>query len=183
MLRSMGTFFLVILASLSIILAVLGMILVPTHPMTWIFIAIIIAIPFIYNIIFSTRYLTWKENYNVGNKTIDDEHKKLLGIINHLTVAAYHDTGSELEEKTLAELVTYTTYHLEHEEKLMQENNYPDLEACKQKHAEIIEQANQLMDNYKTSKLDLTEVLKPIRTVLIEHINDTDKQFFNSIKE
>lgn len=183
MLRAIGTFALVILGAISIVIAGLGMILAPTHPLTWIIIVIIISIPFIYNIIFSTRFLTWKEKYNVGNETIDNDHKKLIGIINQLTTAAYHDTGSELEKKTLEELVTYTILHLEREEKLMQDNNYPDLDACKQKNAEIIGQANQLKDNYNTSNLALIDVLKPIKTVLIEHINDTDKQFFNSIKK
>ena len=122
MFRAIGAFGLVILIIIAIASAFLGMILAPDHPLTWIFVAIIIAIPFIYNAIFSTRFLSWKDEYNTGNEEIDNEHKKLIGIINQLITMAYHDTGLAAETATLDELVTFTASHIEHEEKLMQEN-------------------------------------------------------------
>ena len=131
MIKAMGTLGLVLLTVVALVMVGLGFLLGPTHPLPWIMVLVVIAIPFIHNKIVASRYLVWKDEYSVGIEAMDDDHKKLLNLINQLQTAVHYYTGKEFEEKALDELVDYTKTHFKREELLLEENDYADLEAHK----------------------------------------------------
>ncbi len=69
--------------------------------------------------------LTWKKEYSVGVRIIDNEHKQLIAMINK----AYKSVENMEEEKIMVELVEemrkYAMTHFATEEKLMELYNYP----------------------------------------------------------
>jgi hemerythrin len=54
------------------------------HPVPWIILAVMIAIPIYSNRKEKSFYVTWKDEYSVGIEAIDDDHKQLLYLINQL---------------------------------------------------------------------------------------------------
>lgn len=178
MFRSLGTFSLVILMVSALVMVGLGFLMGPTHPLPWIMLIVLIAIPFIHNKFVGNRYLVWKDEYSVGIEEMDNDHKRLLNLINQLQTAVHYYTGKEFEEKALDELVDYTKTHFSKEEKLMADNGYADLEAHKLQHKEFIDQVNHFIKQYKeNSDVTISDTLKFLKEWLIKHINGTDKEY------
>ncbi len=178
MFRSLGTLGMVLLMVVALVMVGLGFLLGPTHPLPWIMLAMTIAIPFIHNKNASKEYLVWKDEYSVGIEEMDNDHKKLLNLINQLQTAVHYYTGKEFEEKALDELVDYTKTHFQKEEKLMADNDYADLEAHKIQHQQFIEKVSSAIEQYKTnSDVTIIDTLKFLKEWLIKHINGTDKEY------
>ena len=56
-------------------------------------------------------FYEWQDSFSVGNKTMDEQHKKMIGILNQL-----HDAMSEGKPTNeigliVSEMVDYTKFH------------------------------------------------------------------------
>ena len=185
MFRALGTFGMVLLIVTIIVMVAIGFgIMGPSHPLPWIMLIIGAAIPFIHNKIAGSRYLVWKDEYSVGIEEMDNDHKKLLNLINQLQTAVNYYTGREFELKALDELVDYTKTHFKKEEKLMEDNGYADLEAHKLLHEQFITKVNDVLEAYrKDADLALADTLVFLKDWLIKHINGTDKEYGKVLNE
>ena len=74
-------------------------------------------------------YIAWKDFYRVNNPLLDSEHKQIIENINELYVAMNSPMDSVAKKHVLERLVEYTQTHFDHEEKIMQEVDYPDFAA------------------------------------------------------
>lgn len=72
------------------------------------------------------RLLSWNEGYSVGIQEIDDQHKRIIGMINGLYKAIEKGAAENTINKTLHALVDYTQTHFLFEERLLREAGYPD---------------------------------------------------------
>lgn len=140
--------------------------------------AVLLAIPLANKWLTSKRFVEWKDELSVGIGSIDDDHKKLLSLINNLQTAVYYPTGEAFERQALKELVDYTKYHFEREEKLMRDNDYPEFEEHKRQHEAMIARVTGCMTAYEKDREgtidDLTRFLK---TWLVKHIAGTDQKY------
>jgi hemerythrin len=117
-----------------IVAVILGVAISPGNPLTWLLIAALVSLPYIYRKMTSRQYVQWKDEYSVGIESIDSQHKKLLGLINSLQTAVNYKTGEAFEREALDELVDYTKTHFKFEEDMMEQNGYPEFtthRACK----------------------------------------------------
>ena len=167
--------------------AVIGLIIVAiflgflsslTNPVSWILIAVLVLIPVLYKRKANPQKVQWREEYSVGIEHIDDDHKKLIGLLNNFTIAYDYAMSESFEKEALNELISYTKYHFSREEKLMEDNEYPDLIAHKAQHKVMIEQVEGFVHLYNEKGHDaLDEISKFLADWLINHINGTDKQY------
>ena len=169
----------VALLILTLILAViLGLMAGPTSPVTWILVALLVAIPFINKKLVAKNYVEWKDEYSVGIDSIDLQHKKLLGLINQLQTAVNHSTGEAFEHEVLDALVDYTKTHFTYEEGLLVQNDYPDYGPHKAQHEEMIKEVEQVLAGYKNDPdAAMEEAVDYLKNWLINHINGTDKKY------
>jgi len=167
------------LLMLSLITAViLGLMAGPTSPLTWVLVAILVAIPFIHRKLSAKSFITWKDEYSVGLDSIDQQHKKLINLINQLTTAVDYSTGEEFEREALAELVDYTKTHFTFEEGLMEDNGYPDFEAHKAQHRLMMAEVEAVLAEYEQDHdAAMRHACNYLQEWLINHINGTDKQY------
>ena len=109
--------------------------------------------------------ITWSEEYSVGVEELDRQHKKIIEVINELNQNTDLNSRSEKLHNLLGRIIIYAQKHLDYEEKLLKENNYPDLENHLQKH-----------DNYKLQVSDfaveILEYREGLSTQLIEYLNE-----------
>ena len=176
--KGISMFLLSILILALLVMIVLGFMLGFTHPLPWILIGVLILVPYIHDKIVSKRFVTWKDSYSVGIASIDQDHKKLLGMINQLQTAAHYHTDDDMIEQTLNDLVDYTKYHFAREEDMMREHNYPDFDAHKQQHEEMVKQVVKFIDEYRVDKTrTIDNVTMYLKTWLINHINGSDQQY------
>ena len=167
------------LLMLSLITAViLGLMAGPTSPLTWTLVAILVAIPFIHRKLSAKSFITWKDEYSVGLDSIDQQHKKLINLINQLTTTVDYSTGEEFEREALAELVDYTKTHFTFEEGLMEDNGYPDFEAHKAQHRLMIAEVEAVLAEYEQDHdAAMRHACNYLQEWLINHINGTDKKY------
>lgn len=157
---------------------ILGFMAGPTSPLTWILVAILIAIPFLHRKLSARSYLEWKDEYSVGIDSIDQQHRRLVNLINQLHTAVTYSTGEEFEREALDELVDYTKTHFTYEEGLMEQNGYPDFDAHKAQHNQMIEKVGEVLAEYeKDQDTAMNNALSYLSDWLINHINGTDKQY------
>jgi len=120
----------------------------------------------------------WKDEYSVGIESIDQQHKKLINLINMLQTTVDYSTGEEFERECLAAVVDYTKTHFVYEEGLMSKYGYPDFEAHKAQHQKMIDKVNDLLADYEDHpESAMKEALDFLKQWLIRHINGTDKQY------
>jgi len=79
----------------------------------------------------------WRSDYSVGVESIDKEHQHLFALAESLHVAIRTGGGTEKLRAILSELVAYTSFHFEHEEKLMADVGYPHLEEHRKEHQDF----------------------------------------------
>ena len=109
-----------------IALIVIGFLSGISNPLPWISLAILAVVILAHNKIVKRRYLTWKDSYSVGIESIDNDHKKLIHLINNLQTSIDYKTDKQFEKQTLDEVIDYTHYHFSREEELMKKHGYPD---------------------------------------------------------
>ena len=176
--RHLKMFGLALLMLSLITAAILGFMAGPTSPLTWTLVAILAAIPFINKKLSEKHYIKWKDDYSVGIDSIDQQHKKLIGLINQLTTAVDYSTGEEFERDALAELVDYTKTHFTYEEGLLEDNAYPDFVAHRAQHRVMIAEVDAVLAEYeKDHDMAMRHASDYLKEWLINHINGTDKLY------
>ncbi|MCK5917686.1 MAG: hemerythrin family protein [Cocleimonas sp.] len=154
------------------------------HPAPWLLVAILIGIPFLLKRNEQKQFAVWKDEYSVGVESLDGDHRKLLNLINNLQTAVHYQTGEIFEKEALDEVVAYTKYHFEREEKMLEEADYPDLDAHKELHAKMIAEVDGFVAEYdKRGHEALEEVAQYLKDWLVGHINGTDQEYSPLLKQ
>ncbi len=161
-----------------VIAVILGLVAAPAHPLTWVLVAILASVPFVYKKLATRKYLEWKDEYCVGIDSIDQQHRKLVNLINQLQTAVDYSTGEEFERDALDELVDYTKTHFSYEEGLMRDNDYPDFESHKAQHEKMFKKVEEVLAEYEQDQdTAMSNAVEYLKDWLINHINGTDKQY------
>ncbi len=122
--------------------------------------------------------LNWKPEYSVNIREIDDQHKKLVDMINELHEAMVQQKAKEVLGSVLSKLVSYVATHFANEERLMQSNGYPDFAAHKEKHEKMTAKVLALQKEWQAGKAALgIEVSQFLRDWLDKHILGTDQKY------
>jgi hemerythrin len=158
--------------------AILGLVVSPTNPLSWLLVASLAFIPLIHRRLKARQYLPWKAEYNLGIDSIDSQHRKLVDLINSLQTAIDYSTGERFEREALDALVDYTRIHFEYEEDLMEQHDYPELIPHRAEHERMIAKVEELMESYLDDQDNaLQDANAFLKDWLINHINGTDKQY------
>lgn len=122
--------------------------------------------------------VTWEERYSVGNERLDQQHQRIVGMINKLGEAM--DAGAERPAlmMILSDLAGYTKTHFTEEVHLMELCDYPKLDEHLIQHAMLNRQLADFYRNfYLSSRPQSAEVMAFLLNWLYEHILEQDKQY------
>ena len=129
--------------------------------------------------------LTWKKKFEIGDQTIDMQHKKLVETYNALVSACNSGRGRKKLEGTLDFLCEYTVQHFHDEEILMRQLDYPEFLKHKELHDDFKTTATNLATRFKEEGPSIA-VLVALNTDvgewLVKHIVDEDKKIESYIK-
>ena len=90
--------------------------------------------------------VAWREDYNVNVGEIDEQHQKLLALVNKVHAAVEARNSKDDLIKLLTELVQFTRGHFATEEQLMKKYDYPDLPAHHKEHRQLLRYLTDLVD-------------------------------------
>lgn len=120
----------------------------------------------------------WNDSFSVNIKHIDEQHKKLVNLLNNLHDAMKLGKGNQILSKILAELIGYVETHFTTEEKLMSAHRFPEYNSHKLEHTKLTQKAVELQQNFQQGRGVLTiEVMNFLKNWLQSHILGTDKKY------
>jgi hemerythrin len=123
--------------------------------------------------------MTWTEKMSVGVEVLDNDHKKLVDMVNTLFDGIQGGHGKEAVGKILDGLIAYTVEHFNREEAFFAKTGYPDAAAHKAQHEDLCKQVVDVQQKFKsgaTPTLSL-EVMNFLKNWLVNHIQGTDKKY------
>jgi len=119
--------------------------------------------------------MQWTEQLSVKIDSIDNEHKKLIELINKLSDAMSQGKGHNALDAILKELTDYTEFHFHHEEEALKKHNYPGFAAHKKEHEGFVSKIEDTKKKYEEGSITLTIPLIDFLTSWIkEHILKSD---------
>jgi len=123
--------------------------------------------------------MEWNEELSVGVPSIDNQHKKLVAMLNELYDAVQANHGQDALSKILGGLVNYAVSHLKYEEELLGKAGYPSLAEHKKEHERLIKQVLKIKVKYREGGDEAlsTEVLNFLRKWLLNHIQGSDREY------
>ena len=79
--------------------------------------------------------ISWTDEMSVNINEIDEQHKKLIELINNLFNAMLEGKAQDIINKTIDELINYANYHFSTEENYFEKHNYPGFHSHKIQHS------------------------------------------------
>ncbi len=129
-------------------------------------------------------YISWDDKFITGIRLIDDQHKKLVNMINDLHDAMMIGKGKQAVSKVIQELVDYTVSHFSTEEKFMIKYSYPWMLPHRSEHKKFVDQVSDFQKGYNEGKISLSiEIMNFLKDWLVNHIQNTDKKLGPFLKE
>lgn len=119
----------------------------------------------------------WSSDLSVGIPEVDEDHKKLISLLNNLFSACFAGVGDEAVEATLEALTQYTLYHFRREEILLEQLGSTQLEEHCHQHRELIQQIDKITQQGLHALSE--EVLYFLRDWVTQHIQQEDKAAFS----
>ncbi|MCL2398382.1 MAG: hemerythrin family protein [Defluviitaleaceae bacterium] len=121
--------------------------------------------------------MIWHKNYETGNIQVDNEHKEIFKMVQSVMEATFDSEESKIES-TIDFLANYTVNHFKHEERLMEESNYPSMPVHKKQHDDFVIEVLDLRERVKSessSDKNSLEIKKVIVNWLVDHVLGSDK--------
>ncbi|MDR0497602.1 MAG: bacteriohemerythrin [Treponema sp.] len=121
----------------------------------------------------------WQNNFSIGIKLIDDQHKELIRLTNKLFVSclAGRERSMDVFLDTIHDVVDYTSYHFTTEEKVMERVNYPEYFKHKSEHVDFVREVYDRVAEFEPGK-----IVAPIKFVyflrdwVLHHIAMSDRK-------
>lgn len=123
----------------------------------------------------------WKNEYNFGIDVIDQQHMRIVALINQL-YAVQSSRQREPVAEVIDELVDYTLSHFAFEEELMEEAGYAFSHAHKRVHEIFVRRVNEYRMRFQAGE-DVAEELRGLLSRwLINHIRGEDRSYVDCLK-
>lgn len=124
-------------------------------------------------------FIDWDQSYSVGVAIFDDEHKKLIAIINQLHEAITSGVDKPALQQISDNLVEYTLMHFRHEEMYFDDWAYPEADGHIDSHAklrrQVFEYRKQVQE--KDTVQLAGELTVFLRDWLLHHILEEDRKY------
>lgn len=128
--------------------------------------------------------LVWKQEYECGNQTIDEEHRQLFFYSSQLLHAIYDNKPKKQISPLIHQLLIHIQMHFDNEEKIMISIGYPQTDEHAIIHRQLVHKAVHLAELFERNRLDFAEIFSFLANdVVIEHMQKEDRKFFSFLSE
>jgi len=123
--------------------------------------------------------VVWDDVFSLGFTPIDDQHKKLVLLINELFTACKAGVieADMAFMETAKKTLEYTETHFADEEDYMREVNYPRFDDHKKQHETFIATVEKTIEDFEAGNTEPVEMARILKKWLLNHIAVTDKQY------
>jgi hemerythrin len=123
-------------------------------------------------------FFPWSEKLALGVGIMDEQHKVLVRLLNHLHDLVDSGSPATAVDAVLHQLADYTKFHFSDEEKFMHSLNYPDLPGHQETHRKFVAEIVALLDaRRKSEPIDGHALLERLKQWLTDHIMGSDQKY------
>jgi hemerythrin len=128
--------------------------------------------------------LSWNPDLSVGVRVLDEDHKKLIAMINELHDSMLKGHSNDVVGGVLRRLANYTVEHFQREEKFFAQTNYPAAAAHKREHEKLKTQVMAEIQKFQAGTAGIgMETLTFLRDWLKHHIQESDKAYRSHLNQ
>ncbi|HAO52592.1 TPA: hemerythrin [Candidatus Magasanikbacteria bacterium] len=126
----------------------------------------------------------WKEEYSMHVQEIDQQHKKMIGMISDLFDSINKKDTKEKLGGILDELIKYAGYHFATEEKYFVLFNYENTEEHINEHHKFTAKVLDLQKKYLNHEIEISfELIDFLEDWLLYHLLESDKKYIKCFTE
>ena len=127
--------------------------------------------------------IEWGDKYILGIETVDEQHKKLVNILNEAYDLLMTSGPDDKVQALLQDLLSYTEIHFKSEEKMLENSNYPFYEEHLIEHKRFKSELDTLGENLSNGNISKAELVQFINNWLSDHILGNDKKYVEYINK
>ena len=129
--------------------------------------------------------VVWNDSFSVEYAPLDDQHKKLVGMINELIQGCKEGTEAAKESvmQVFEQTVEYVKTHFADEEEYLAQVLYPNLDTQKKQHQQFVFELVSLVTKVESGNTAPIDMVKFLKNWLLEHIAVSDKQYAPYMKK
>ena len=122
--------------------------------------------------------INWSDGYSVNIKEMDEQHKKLVSLINGFYDALQASMELDAIPSLLDGVIDYTKTHFSSEEELMKQHGFPEYEEQKAAHDDFTKKVLDMQKRYKAGEKNVAgKVALLLSSWLMDHIVMKDKKY------
>jgi hemerythrin len=125
----------------------------------------------------------WDDSYKLGVEQIDEQHRVLFDIMNHLWSAIVRRASKDEMVQIVNELEHYTVSHFTAEEAFMQSANYSGFGEHKKLHDQFVMRIREAKAEVQQGKQISLDLLHFLRDWLVSHIMVKDRAYANEYEQ
>lgn len=127
--------------------------------------------------------IDWNDNFSVNVKLFDEQHRKLIGMINALHDAYSKTNDARADSAVVEEMFRYAASHFETEEKYMNMYGYAGMPEHKAEHIKFIEKTFGFKKSIREGRAVSVNILMFLMKWLLNHIMVVDKKYGSFLNE
>ena len=125
----------------------------------------------------------WENKYDIGIPLIDDQHKELVKLINHLHQACISgDALGSAFKDAMSRMVEYVHFHFGAEQQLLSKVKFPEYSDHKKQHDTLIKNILDAAKDYSEGKRFVPHnFVRTLKDWVLGHIAVSDKHYASYI--
>jgi hemerythrin len=122
--------------------------------------------------------IEWTDDLSVGIDRIDEQHLKLIEILQGLEDAIRDGRDADTIEDTIVNLFNYARVHFKAEEEMLRKHKYPEEKLHELEHSKFIAKAFEFRENFDAKRPGLNlELANFLSGWILSHIQVTDQRY------
>lgn len=122
--------------------------------------------------------INWTDGLSVKVESIDNQHKKLIDMINEFYELIREKSNNDLIANLVKNMKDYTINHFSYEERLLEKHGYVETVNHKQEHAQFINKVEDLEKRLNNGQIIVSfEITSFLKKWLCEHIQVSDMKY------
>jgi len=127
---------------------------------------------------------SWDPKYSVHVPTFDTQHQKLFDMIEQVRESAKTGASPDIMARLFDELIDYTRFHFQNEEKAMLQHGFPGFAAHRKEHQSLIQKAADYHRKFIDGKTMIpVEIMRYLNDWLLHHIDTVDREYAPFFRE
>jgi hemerythrin-like metal-binding protein len=122
-------------------------------------------------------FIIWDQSLSVNVKRCDDEHRKLLSMLNGLSQAVRVGKGHSVIKLVIQDLDTYAKTHFATEEGYFAQTNYPASAVHRAEHQGFVVRVNEFKQGLYAGQAEPAAVVEFMQEWLKKHILHSDRLY------